>query len=603
MAPRKALENIQYNILAAAESGLPPSNVVLQPPSTGKAPKRSRSRLTTCSLKPWAILSLLVLSLTIFSKSFGYMLRNNDQKAAELVINILEENEPQVMVLEKKRSNVVNTAIAGGGGEGHSQVTLAKKNERSTLEEAQSIIEEDKLVLHAIQELKRRPWPKMLPPIQVLPSSPDACAEATHTPKVAILFLTRGNLFHEPSWKEWFRSAAGVLPAENAALQNTDAGRNLCSSNNSNINSIHDTDIIASQHLFNVYIHAPPSFNESELSPLWKNHMIQNRLNPTWGSADLVQATRFLLWEAFRDPSNQRFILLSESDLPLFHPLVLYQQIMGEEKSRTNAWPRHFSQLDTWRWTWRMAMPPHNILQSLWRKSGQFFSLIRSHAELVLRDNDVFRGFQEYCKSGWDDDYKRWRDCYSDEHYIPTLLAMHRRENETLQEVGSVTFADWTQGGAHPRDYTKDDVSVDLFGGKLGIDEACLTPNLDRNILLEEVEKTFIRIDEMENLGNDVDSCKEEEGEDGCVEKQRARVEFLRGFLSLQAQAPPLKSTCFVTTRKFGPGTVDSMLDDVFLQCDNNGLSLLNKDVCERAVAGRIEQQRWAALAAMERAS
>jgi len=332
--------------------------------------------------------------------------------------------------------------------------------------------------------------------------------------------------------------------------------------------------------------------------------MIQNRLNPTWGSADLVQATRFLLWEAFRDPSNQRFILMSESDLPLFHPLVFYRQILGEERSRANAWPRPRGQLDTWRWTWRMAMPPYLIAAGFWRKSSQFFSLIRSHAELVLRDKDVFLGFQKYCISDWDEDYKTWRNCYTDEHYIPTLLAMHRKENETFQEVGSVTFADWTQGGPHPREYNANDVSVDLFGGKLGIDKACLTPDVDRKILLEKVEKTFIRIDKMEIRDNDVVGCKEEEGENGCVEKKQEREEFLRGFLSPQAPPqPPLKSTCFVTTRKFGPGTVDSMLDNVFLQCGHGGLSLLDKDVCERARAERKEQRRWAAFADMERAS
>jgi len=317
--------------------------------------------------------------------------------------------------------------------------------------------------------------------------------------------------------------------------------------------------------------------------------MIQNRLNPLWGSADLVQATRFLLWEAFRDPSNQRFILLSESDLPLFHPLVFYRQIIGENKSRANAWPRANGQMSTERWTWRMAKPPFSIKFDFWRKSSQFFSLIRSHAELVLRDTDVFQGFQKHCTNGWDEDYRRWRGCYTDEHYIATLLAMKKRENETFREVGSGTFADWTRGGPHPREFTEEDVSVDLFGGKLGIDDACLTPNLDRKLLLEEVKKTFIKIDEIEIMGNnDIDRCKEGQGEEsGCVGKEREREEFLRGFLFPQTLPPPLKSTCFVTARKFGPGTVDSMLDNVFLQCGHGGLSLLDKDVCERARAER----------------
>jgi Core-2/I-Branching enzyme len=327
--------------------------------------------------------------------------------------------------------------------------------------------------------------------------------------------------------------------------------------------------------------------------------MIQHRLNPTWGSADLVQASRFLLWEAFRDPSNERFILLSESDLPLFHPLVFYRQVMGEEKSRANAWPRPAWQMDLQRWTWRMAMPPYNIRQSMWRKSSQFFSLIRSHAELILRDYDVFRGFQEYCKSGWDGDYNKWRDCYTDEHYIPTLFAMHNKTDETFEEVGSGTFADWSQGGPHPREYAKNDVSVELFGAKLGMDEACLSPNLHRKILLREVEKTFVRLDDMNADGEKTKSRRGSSKMKHQGEGERAA--FLRSFLlpqhpSVLAFAPPLKSTCFVTTRKFGPDTVDTVLDKVFLDCGSNGLSMLNKDVCKRAAAERAEQRRWKVL-------
>jgi len=268
MAPRKALENIQYNLLVSAESGLPPRKLLLQAPTPGKpGPKRpTRSRLTNISSKPWPILCLVVLSLTILTKSYGYVLRKTDQKAADLPLNNLGKNEPQVAVSEMVSSKGVGKQEQeqkGGGVQARKQVTHIKKNERSTLEESRIRTEGDTLLLHAIPELKKRPWPKTLPPIEVLPSSPDTCAEATDTPKIALLFLTRGNLFHEPIWKEWFRSAAGVLPAKNAALQqNLVAESNLCNKRDSNnINTVHDTDIIRFQHLFNVYIHAPSSFN------------------------------------------------------------------------------------------------------------------------------------------------------------------------------------------------------------------------------------------------------------------------------------------------------------------------------------------------------
>ena len=55
---------------------------------------------------------------------------------------------------------------------------------------------------------------------------------------------------------------------------------------------------------------------------------------------DIVLAERNLLTEALRDALNQRFILLSESCLPLYPPQTLYMQLMSEQKSRLESCPR-----------------------------------------------------------------------------------------------------------------------------------------------------------------------------------------------------------------------------------------------------------------------
>jgi hypothetical protein len=46
---------------------------------------------------------------------------------------------------------------------------------------------------------------------------------------------------------------------------------------------------------------------------------------------------RRMLKAALRDPGNQRFILLSESCIPLYSPLIVYQQLMHEKRSRISA--------------------------------------------------------------------------------------------------------------------------------------------------------------------------------------------------------------------------------------------------------------------------
>lgn len=259
MAPRDGLQNIQYNILASAESGLPLSKVplsLLQPPGV-VPPKRSPRRLTSNSVRLcWGMVSLLVLSIILLGKGFGYALNPKEQKAILAAIELSPadknvEGKKRLSDLEEK-----NSITTASGPANPPEVKVAKKNERITLGQPQvSENNEDKLLKDAIEALVKHPWPKMVPPIEVLSKGSDSCAEATQTNKIALLFLTRGNLYHEPIWKEWFRSAAGKLP-----IESTLDTQNLCTKINDS-SSIKDTDIIASQHLFNVYIHAPPTFN------------------------------------------------------------------------------------------------------------------------------------------------------------------------------------------------------------------------------------------------------------------------------------------------------------------------------------------------------
>ena len=61
----------------------------------------------------------------------------------------------------------------------------------------------------------------------------------------------------------------------------------------------------------------------------------------------------------------------------------------------------------------------------------------------------------------WDEllGWHRWRDCYSDEHYFPTLLASLGKDLET-DCVGQLINVDWSRGGAHPRAYLVREVSA-----------------------------------------------------------------------------------------------------------------------------------------------
>lgn len=58
---------------------------------------------------------------------------------------------------------------------------------------------------------------------------------------------------------------------------------------------------------------SPPPFHPFpplivlHVHPLFRKHLISRRTTTTWGSPTLSIAMRYLLWEAYRDPLNERW--------------------------------------------------------------------------------------------------------------------------------------------------------------------------------------------------------------------------------------------------------------------------------------------------------
>ena len=193
--------------------------------------------------------------------------------------------------------------------------------------------------------------------------SPTSCQEAIHVPTVALMFLTRGPLPFEALWREWLLQARGMLPlycvaaaaCANAGWDEVRAVRAACggggggggngssTSTNNSISSSDDDDdphLILGQRLFRVYTHAPPSFPGYLRGSIFAGTLIDDRLSTTWGDHSMVEATRRLLQAALLGPggaANQKFMLLSESCAPIYHPAVVHQQLLHERLSRIDA--------------------------------------------------------------------------------------------------------------------------------------------------------------------------------------------------------------------------------------------------------------------------
>lgn len=226
-------------------------------------------------------------------------------------------------------------------------------------------------------------------------------------PKVAFMFLTKGPLPLAPLWEKFFKGHEGR---------------------------------------YSIYIHSLPSYNQEfpSTSVFYRRH-VPSQLTE-WGKMSMCDAERRLIANALLDMSNEWFILLSESCIPLYKFSVIYQYVARSKYSFINAFddPGPFGR---GRYNENMA-PEVNITQ--WRKGSQWFEINRRLAITIVEDTVFYPKFEAFCKP----------HCYVDEHYFPTMLTI-RAPN--LLANRSLTWVDWSRGGAHPATFGKADITVEFF--------------------------------------------------------------------------------------------------------------------------------------------
>ncbi|KAH9616362.1 hypothetical protein KSS87_006967 [Heliosperma pusillum] len=174
-----------------------------------------------------------------------------------------------------------------------------------------------------------------------------------------------------------------------------------------------------------------------------------------WGKMSMCDAEKRLLANALLDISNEWFVLLSESCVPLYNFSIIHNYISRSKYSFMGVFddPGPFGR---GRYNENMA-PEVNITQ--WRKGSQWFELNRRLAINIVEDNIFYQKFEAFCKP----------HCYVDEHYFPTML--HIRAGEFLANR-SITFVDWSRGGAHPATFGRGDITEDFFKRIVG-NKAC----------------------------------------------------------------------------------------------------------------------------------
>uniref|UniRef100_A0A2P2PNI5 Uncharacterized protein MANES_04G136700 n=1 Tax=Rhizophora mucronata TaxID=61149 RepID=A0A2P2PNI5_RHIMU len=160
----------------------------------------------------------------------------------------------------------------------------------------------------------------------------------------------------------------------------------------------------------------------------------------------MCDAERRLLANALLDISNEWFILLSESCIPLQNFSIIYHYISRSRFSFMGSFDEPGPN-GRGRYNWNML--PEVTLEQ-WRKGSQWFEINRELAISIVKDSTYYPKFKEFCRPS----------CYVDEHYFQTMLSIkspHLLANRTL------TWTDWSRGGAHPATFGGPDVREAFF--------------------------------------------------------------------------------------------------------------------------------------------
>lgn len=233
-------------------------------------------------------------------------------------------------------------------------------------------------------------------------------------PRIAFLFLVRRDLPLDFLWQSFF--------------ENADAAN------------------------YSIYIHSEPGFVFDEMSTrssFFYNCQLSNSIKVGWGESSMIEAERLLLRAALENPANRRFLLLSDSCVPLYNFSYSYSYLMGSSKSFVDSF------LDMREGRYNPKMSPV-IPMRKWRKGSQWFALVRSHAKAVAYDDVIFPVFKKLCKRRPPLDASKGKqnlklqkqhNCIPDEHYVQTLLAMSDLEGEL--ERRTVTYTSWIQSATN----------------------------------------------------------------------------------------------------------------------------------------------------------
>jgi hypothetical protein len=205
--------------------------------------------------------------------------------------------------------------------------------------------------------------------------------ESSNEPKIAFLFLTYNNLKRPDIWNKFF---------------------DIENNNNDIISSSNTFASSKYSNKFTIYNHAKEPENVTDI--LLKGKHIPEHIETCWGCFGTVEANILMMKEAMKDSLNTKFILVSESCIPIVSFDKFYNEIMKDDKSRFKMWDNNNTIH-----RYNDIVETDILVNNFVKHNGQGIILNRYHLELLVNSLSKY-------KNNWKN-----MGCV-DEHYFGNIL-------------------------------------------------------------------------------------------------------------------------------------------------------------------------------------
>jgi len=210
--------------------------------------------------------------------------------------------------------------------------------------------------------------------------------------RVAFLFLTIQGLSREDLWRQFFQGA--------------DPGQ------------------------YRIYCH-PKYPDRVPRTSLLYPHIIEGHVKTHWACISLVKATILLLQEAVKDASTVRFILVSDTCIPIVYFACVYQEVMAQSTSSFCYNPQYADSIDI-QGRYKRYKNKKMIPMKSFMKAHQWWILDRPGALLCAEGRHV-HDFEKVFAS--------------DEHYFINICKVYHIPFQNRQR----TFVEFEYERSHPR--------------------------------------------------------------------------------------------------------------------------------------------------------